>query len=150
MVGAAGEKGLRVVSSPVKGTKGAGYGTEWKTTAQSRHMGRCDLGPTMNEAVVELFEERKDFLSVYLSVERGKRLEGEGAQIHKMLMRQRWYCFIESWMCFRDPPGTITQNYFQKTPLRHFWLCTEHTAQCIFIQGDWHMHDGCQQWRNSP
>lgn len=52
-------------------------------------MGRCDLGPTMNEAVVELFEERKDFLSVYLSVERGKRLEGEGAQIHKMLMRQR-------------------------------------------------------------
>lgn len=72
------------VSSPVKGTKGAGYGTELE-----QHMGSSDLGPTMNEAVVEISEERKDFFSVCLSMERGRRLEGEGAQICKMLMRQR-------------------------------------------------------------
>lgn len=31
----------------------------------SRHTGSSDLGAKMNEAVAELFEERKDFLSVF-------------------------------------------------------------------------------------
>lgn len=63
----------------MKGTKGAGYGTEEKITAHSRHMGSSDLGPKMNEAVVELPEERKDYLWVYLLVKSGKRLEREGS-----------------------------------------------------------------------
>lgn len=42
-------------------------------------MGSSDLGRKMNEAVVELSEGRKDFLSVCLSVKSRKRLEGEGS-----------------------------------------------------------------------
>lgn len=66
MVGAAGEKALTLLPwAPLKGTKGARDGTEWKIMVRSKHTGGSDLGAKMNKAVVELFEEMKDFLSVF-------------------------------------------------------------------------------------
>lgn len=42
-------------------------------------MGSSDLGPTINEAVVELPEKRKDFLSIHLLRKREKSMEREGS-----------------------------------------------------------------------
>ena len=60
-----------------------------KNTARSKHTGSSDLGVKMNEAVVELYEERKDFLAVCLSVKSRKGVRGKGARLWRMLMRRR-------------------------------------------------------------
>lgn len=57
--------------------------------ARSKHTGSSDLGAEMNQAAAELFEERKDFLSVCLSVKSRKGRRGKGARLCRMLMRQR-------------------------------------------------------------